>query len=123
MKRIINENSPRGHYSPGILCGNLLFVSGQTSADPATGFPPEGGFESEVLMALRKMESVLLAANCTKENVIKCSIFLTSMENWSAANTAYAQFFGDHRPARIVLPVGPLTNGCQVELDIIAEIP
>lgn len=54
MKAVFNENAPRGHYSPGMICGNILYVSGQTSADPATGFPAEGGFEAEMKMRLTK---------------------------------------------------------------------
>lgn len=51
MKAVFNGNAPRGHYSPGMICGNILYVSGQTSADPATGFPAEGGFEAEMKIA------------------------------------------------------------------------
>lgn len=122
MKAILNQNAPRGHYSPGMLCGNTLYISGQTSADPATGLPAAGGFEAEMQMALDKLESVLAASGCTKENVAMCRIYLSSMALWDRANQVYAQFFGDHRPARIVLPVGPLSHGCQVELEAVAEL-
>ena len=122
MKPVFNENAPRGHYSPGMICGNTLYISGQTSADPATGLPAEGGFEAEMQMALRKMESVLTAAGCGRENVVMCRIYLPSMELWDRANQVYSDFFGEHRPARIVLPVGRLNKGCLVELEAVAEI-
>lgn len=122
MKPIFNENAPRGHYSPGMILGNTLYISGQTSADPATGLPVAGGFEAEMEMALKKLESVLLAAGCTKENVVMCKIYLVSSDLWDAANRIYSAFFGEHRPARIVLPVGKLSKGCQVELEAVAEI-
>ena len=73
-------------------------------------------------MALKKVESILEAAGCTKENVVMCKIYLTSMELWDQANKVYGEFFGQHKPARIVLPVGPLTNGCQIEIETIAEL-
>ena len=120
MKPVVNENAPRGHYTPGMICGNTLYISGQTSADPATKMPVAGGFEAEMQMALHKMESVLKAAGCTKESVVMCKIYLTSMELWDRANQVYGEFFGDHKPARIVLPVGPLSNGCQVEIEAVA---
>ncbi len=122
MKFIHNENAPRGYYSPGVVSNHTLYISGQTSADPATGTPAVGGFEAEMQMALTKLESVLCAAGCTKENVVMCRIYLTSMDLWDKANQIYGEFFGSHRPARIVLPVGPLSKGCQVELEAIAEI-
>lgn len=122
MKPVVNENAPRGHYTPGMICGNTLYISGQTSADPATKMPAVGGFEAEMQMALYKMESVLKAAGCTKESVVMCKIYLTSMELWDRANQVYGEFFGDHKPARIVLPVGPLSNGCQVEIEAVAEV-
>lgn len=123
MTEIRNQNAPRGHYTPGMVSNGLLFVSGQTSADPKTGYPAEGGFEAEMLMALHKLSDVLTAAQCGKEDVVMCRIYLTSMELWDRANAVYEEFFGSHKPARIVLPVGPLYRNCQVELEAVAEIP
>lgn len=122
MKPVFNENAPRGHYSPGMICHGVLYVSGQTSADPATGLPTAGGFEAEMEMALHKLESVLRAAGCAKEDVVMCRVYLPSADLWDRANRVYSAFFGEHRPARIVLPVGPLSKGCQVEIEAIAEI-
>jgi len=122
MKAIFNENAPRGHYTPGMICGDTLYISGQTSADPATGRPAEGGFEAEMNMALHKLERVLLAAGCNRNSVVMCRIYLTSIELWDRANQVYSEFFGEHKPARIVLPVGMLSKGCQVELEAVAEI-
>ena len=122
MKPIFNENAPRGHYSPGMILGNTLYVSGQTSADPATGLPAAGGFEAEMEMALHKLESVLKAAGCTRENVVMCRVYLPSADLWDRVNAVYSAFFGDHRPARIVLPVGRLSKGCQVEIEAVAEL-
>ena len=122
MKAVFNENAPRGHYSPGMICGHTLYISGQTSADPATGLPAEGGFEAEMKQALTKLDSVLLAAGCDRNSVVMCRIYLSSMELWERANKVYSEFFGEHKPARIVLPVGTLNKNCQVELEAIAEL-
>ncbi|RVU53944.1 RidA family protein [Anaerosphaera multitolerans] len=121
MKAVHGENKPRGHYSPGIISRGMLYISGQTSALPATGFPPEE-IEEETLTALTKLESVLKAAQCTRENVVMCRIYLSSMEYWDDVNKVYSEFFAEHKPARIVLPVGELTNGCNVELEAVAEV-
>ena len=122
MKPVFNENAPRGHYAPGMIHNGTLYISGQTSADPATGLPAAGGFEAEMEMALHKLESVLKAAGCTKENVVMCRVYLPSAALWDRASAIYAAFFGEHRPARIVLPVGPLSKGCQVEIEAIAAV-
>ncbi len=122
MKMIYSGNKPSGHYTPGVISGGTLYVSGQTSADPATGLPPQGGFEAEMKMALSKMETVLKAAGCTREDVVMCRIYISSIDYWSAANAVYAEFFGEHRPARIVLPVGAFSKGCNVELEVTAEV-
>ena len=122
MKAIFNENAPRGHYSTAMIIGNTVYISGQTSADPATGLPAVGGFEAEMKMALGKLESILKAAGCTKENVGMVKIYLPSRELWGQANEVYSEFFGDHKPARIVLPVGELNKGCLVELEAVAEV-
>lgn len=122
MKPVFNENAPRGHYAPGMIHNGTLYISGQTSADPATGLPAAGGFEAEMEMALHKLDSVLKAAGCTKENVVMCRVYLPSAALWDRANAIYAAFFGEHRPARIVLPVGPLSKGCQVEIEAIAAV-
>ena len=55
MKQVFNENSPSGHYTPGMISNGVLYISGQTSADPATGLPAVGGIEPETKMALAKM--------------------------------------------------------------------
>lgn len=122
MKKVYNENKPAGHYTPGMISNGVLYISGQTSANPATGLPAEGGIEAETRMALTKMESVLKAAGCTKEDVVMCRIYVSSMDDWGDVNRVYSEFFGGHKPARIVLPVGRLNKGCLLELEATAEV-
>ncbi len=122
MRSISNENAPSGHYSPGIISGNTLYVSGQTSADPATGMPAIGGFEAEMRMALNKLEKVLMAAGCSRSDVIMCRVYVTSIDYWPRANEIYRQFFGEHKPARAIIPAGTLNKGCLVEIEAIAEV-
>ena len=62
MKQVFNENSPSGHYTPGMISNGVLYISGQTSADPATGLPAAGGIEGEAKKALATKESVPQAA-------------------------------------------------------------
>jgi len=114
--------SPRGHYSPAMISGNTVYISGQTSADPETGMPVPGGIEAETKLALEKLEKVLNDAGCTKEQVVMCRVYITSADDWDAVNKVYAQFFGDHKPARAIIPILPLSNGCKIELEAVAEL-
>ncbi|KGR79186.1 RidA family protein [Ureibacillus manganicus] len=114
--------SPRGHYSPAMISGNTVYISGQTSADPKTGMPVPGGIEAETIMALEKLETVLENAGCTKEQVVMCRVYITSANDWDSVNHVYSQFFGEHKPARAVIPILELNNGCKIELEAIAEL-
>ncbi len=122
MRPVVSEIKPIGHYSPAIVSGSRVYVAGQPSVDPATGKTAEGGIRGEVLMALSRVETILKGAGCSRENVTMCRIYVTSIKDWAEVNAAFAEFFGDHRPARIVLPVGDL-GGFNVELEAEAELP
>lgn len=122
MKQVSIDKEPIGHYTPGIISNGNLYISGQTSADPATGKPAIGGIQAETLMALQKMEVVLHASGLTKEAVVMCRVYITSADLWGEVNEAYATFFGDHKPARAIIPIKELSNGCLIELEAIAEL-
>ena len=104
MKQIFNANMPRGHYTPGMVCSNTLYVSGQTSADPATGLPPEGGFEAEMRMALEKMESVLKAAGCGRESVV-CATSTSPPSTYGSRQTPSVRRFSE--------TIGPPASSCR----------
>ena len=111
-----------GHYSPGMVHGGWLFVSGQMSIDPETGRVPEGGIEAEVRQALANLDAVLLSAGSRRDRVVKLGVYVPDIEHWPVVNRVCAEFFGDHKPARVVLPVGPLHFGCLVEIDAVATV-
>ncbi|MGN4126767.1 RidA family protein [Lysinibacillus sphaericus] len=122
MKLIFIDKEPTGHYTPGIISNGHLYISGQTSADPVTGKPATGGIQAETLMALQKMEAVLQASELTKEAVVLCRVYITSSDLWGEVNEAYAKFFGEHKPARSIIPIKELNHGCLIELEAIAEL-
>ena len=115
--------TPRGHYTPAVISRGMVYISGQTSLDGATGLPAAGGVEAEAMFALRKLDPILAAAGCTKENIVMCRVYMTSNDDWDPINKAYAAYFGDHKPARIAVPVKELNKGCKVEIEAIAELP
>jgi reactive intermediate/imine deaminase len=122
MEPVLTKNPAlgSGHYSPGIKHNGILYISGQLSIDPATGQAAQGGIKAEALQALLNLEQVLEAAGTTKNSVIHCRVYIPDAAYWSDLNEVYAEFFGNHKPARAVIPTNNLHNGCLVEIEAIA---
>ena len=124
LTRVTTENlpSPVGPYSPGIVAGNLVFVSGQAGRDPQTGAVPED-VEAQTEQALRNVAAILEAAGSSLSRVIRCGVFLVDMREFQKMNGVYARMFGDHRPARTTVEVSALPGtGLRVEIDAIAVV-
>lgn len=115
--------TPRGHYTPAVISKGMVYVSGQTSLDPATGLSAAGGVEAEAMFALKKLDPILAAAGCGKENIVMCRVYIVSNDDWEPVNRAYAEYFGDHKPARVTIPIKELNKGCRVEIEVTAELP
>ena len=115
--------TPRGHYTPAVISRGTVYISGQTSLDPSTGLPAAGGVEAEAAFALHKLDPILEAAGCTKDNIVMCRVYIVANDDWEPVNKAYAAYFGDHKPARVAVPVKELNKGCRVEIEAIAELP
>lgn len=112
----------KGHYTPGIVSRGMLYISGQLSIDPDTGIIPEGGISAQAKQCFSNMNRVLQASNCTSDNVVQCRIYLSNIQDWDLVNDLYSQYFGQHKPARIVVPTGPLHFGCLMEIEAVAEV-
>lgn len=123
MEKIETKYSVRdgGHYTPGVKTGNLLYISGQLSIDPETGKPAGTTVREEAAQALKNMNLVLTEAGLTKEDVVQCRVYIPDVALWGELNEAYADYFGGHKPARVVVPTGPLYGGCRVEIEAVAE--
>jgi len=113
--------TPQGHYSPGIIAGGFVFVSGQLPMDPATGQVVPGGIEAQTERALRNVELVLVAAGASLDRVLQMTIYISDGDLWGAVNATYAKVMGAHRPARAVVPVSPLHYGALIEIQAIAS--
>lgn len=109
-----------GHYTPGIIYNGTLYISGQLSIDPETGKVPEGGIRAEARQALKNLDTVLRAANISKEQVLQCRVYLPDVSYWGDLNEVYAEYFGEHKPARVVVPSNHLYGGCLVEVEAVA---
>lgn len=112
-----------GHYSPGVISHGLLYVSGQLSINPDTRAVCTGDIHAHTRQALDNMRRVLDAAGVSRNNVVMCRVYTPSPEYWPAINEEYAAFFGEHRPARVVVSTSELHFGCLVEIECVAEMP
>ncbi len=121
MKKIETTAAPAaiGPYSQGMICGNLVFTSGQIPVDPATGEVPEG-ITAQATQSCRNVAAVLEAAGVTTDNVIKTTCFLADMGDFAAFNQVYAQFF-PNCPARSCVAVKTLPKNVLCEIEAIAE--
>lgn len=124
MKKIIKTNKapePIGPYNQAILSGNTLYTSGQIAINPITGELVLEDITSETTQVMENMKAVLEAAEMTFENVVKTSIFISDMNNFSAINTVYAIYFSEETaPARETVEVAKLPKSVNVEISMIA---
>jgi reactive intermediate/imine deaminase len=112
----------RGHYTPGIISNGMLYISGQLSVDPDTRQVATGDMEEHARLALRNVDRVLREAGVSRDDVVQCRVYVTDIDLWDQVNRAFAEFFGAHKPARVVVPVPRLHFGCLVEVEAIAEV-
>ncbi|HKV84517.1 MAG TPA: RidA family protein [Ktedonobacterales bacterium] len=112
--------APIGPYSQAIACGDLIFASGQVALDPASGEFLAGDIESQTRRALENLSAVLRAANSSLGQVIKTTVFLTSMANFAAMNAVYGEYFVGEPPARSTIGVAELPKNALVEIEVIA---
>lgn len=126
MKKIINTDNapaPIGPYNQAVKSGHLIFTSGQIPIDPATGKKITGGIREQTIQVLENLKNVLEEVDCTLEDVIKTTVFLADMTDFSIMNTIYAEYFGeDEAPARSTVQVAALPKGALVEIEAIAKV-
>ena len=114
--------APVGPYSPGVIVGNLVFVSGQAGRDPRTGQLSDD-VEAQTEQALRNVAAILEAAGSSLDRVVRCGVFLVDMSEFEKMNGVYARMFGDHRPARTTVEVSGLPGaGLRVEIDAVGVV-
>lgn len=110
-----------GPYSHGVDADGLIFLSGQTPADAATGQLVQGGIEEQTRQCFRNLFQVLSEAGLSEEAVQKVNVYLVDMANFPAMNEVYQQQFSKPYPARTTIGVAALPMGAQVEIEMIAK--
>lgn len=114
--------SPGGHYAHAVAAGGFVFVSGQLPIPPDGSRNPGLSVGEQTRIALANVERALTAAGAQLTDVVKVTAYLTTEDHWAEFNRVYAEVFGEHRPARAVVPVRPLHYGFLVEVDAIAFV-
>jgi 2-iminobutanoate/2-iminopropanoate deaminase len=111
---------PVGPYSAALRAGQLLFVSGQVPLDPATGRMVEGDIGVHTRRVLDNVAALLEAAGLSFRHVVRTTVFLADMNDFTAMNEAYASFFEEPYPARSTVQAARLPRDARVEIDVIA---
>jgi len=124
MKKIINTSNapaPIGPYNQAVLSGNTLYISGQIPIDPLSGDLVKGDIKQETIRSMENLKAILLEAGMTFKHVVKTSIFVKDMHQFSQINEAYAGYFeADTAPARETVEVANLPKFVNVEISMIA---
>jgi len=124
MKKIINTSNapaPIGPYNQAVLSGNTLYISGQIPLDPKTGELIQGDIAKETDQSMKNLKAILEEAGMTFENVVKATIFLKDMHQFSAINTIYGSYFNpETAPARETVEVANLPKFVNVEISMVA---
>ena len=111
-----------GPYSQGIISNGFLFTAGQVALDPAKGELVTGGITEQTTRALDNLRAVLAEAGTDFSQVVKTTVFLVDMAEFTAMNEVYGRAFGSHKPARSTVAVAALPRGARVEIEVIATV-
>jgi len=111
-----------GTYSQAIQSGSLVFLSGQIPLDPETMEIVDGDFEARARRVFTNLKAVTEAAGGTLDQIVKCTIYLTDLDNFAAVNSVMAEFFEEPYPARAALGVASLPKGADVEAEAILAL-
>lgn len=109
-----------GPYSQAVKAGNLLFVSGQLPLDPKTGQLIEGDIQKKTATVIENIRAILEESGSNLKSVLKATIFLIDISDFSAVNDIYSRYFADSLPARSAVQVAALPKGADIEMEVIA---
>lgn len=123
-KFLATEKAPAavGPYSQGVKAGKLIFTSGQLPMDPVSGELVLGDIKKATKLCLENVKAVLEAGGATIEDVVKVLVFVKDMNDFGVINGVYAEFFGEHKPARALVEVARLPKDADIEIEAIASL-
>lgn len=113
---------PRGHYSQAIVHNYTIYVAGILPINKNGEKLTDAPIEVQTQQVLENLDAILSAAGSKKAYVLKTTVFITDIDDWEKVNQIYATFFGEHKPARSVVPISTLHYGLNIEIEAIAAI-
>ena len=124
MRTVQTDEAPAaiGPYSQAVVANGFVFCSGQIAMDPASGALTGGDAAAQTRQVLSNLKAVLEAAGSSLGHVVKCTVFLRSMEDFAAVNAVYSEAFGQSRPARAAVEVSRLPKDVDVEIEAVALV-
>lgn len=125
IQKIFTDNAPAaiGPYSQAILVdGKFLYTAGQISIDRSTGKLIDGDIKAQTRQTIKNLEAVLIAGGASLSSVVKTTVYLKDMNEFTAMNEAYAEFFGSSAPARSTVEVARLPRDARIEIEAIAVV-
>ncbi len=122
MQRIATKEAPEaiGPYSQAVVSGDMIFVSGQLPIQPENGFMPEG-IEEQTICALKNVQAILQAAGSDMQDIVKVTVYMQDLSDFSTMNVCYANYFSPPYPARAAIQAAALPKGAKIEIDVIAR--
>lgn len=125
FEEVLTEGAPApiGPYSQAVICGDLVFCSGQIGLDPASGKIAGESVEEQAERAMLNLEAVLEKAGASPSTVVKTTLYLVDMADFARVNQVYSKHFGSAKPARSTVAVASLPRDAKVELEAIAFVP
>ena len=122
LERVSTDSAPKaiGPYSQGIKANGFIFCSGQIPANPSTGGLVTGSITDQTKQSLSNVKGVIEAAGSSMNRVVKCTVFLKNMDDFSEMNAEYAKWFSDPPPARAAVEVARLPKDVDIEIEAIA---
>lgn len=122
MDYVATGDAPKaiGPYSQAVKANGVIYTSGQIALDPQSGTVVDGDFEAQARRVFENLKAVLHAAGSSFSQVLKATVYLTDLANFQTLNTVYAEYFGEHKPARTTVEVSALPKAGLVEIDLVA---
>jgi len=123
-KVVFTEKAPKpiGPYSQAIIAGNLIFTAGQIPIDPATNQVVQGNIKEQTRRVLENLRAILESVGATFDDVVKVTIYMKDLNEFSAMNEVYSEYFKNSPPARTTVEVSRLPRDVRIEIDLIAIV-
>lgn len=121
---IYSKNAPAaiGPYAQGVKVGNLLFISGQLPINPKTGELLTGDIQAQTKQVIENLKAIIEEAGATLEDVVKTTVFLKDMNEFSLVNEVYGEYFKENPPARVCVEIARLPKDAQVEIEAVVLV-